>query len=695
MENKKQLAIKIEKLTVIILGITLFIFPLLVLSITTDAFTIPKQALLAIVALGGLILLGVKGALLGSVKLRRTPYDLPIVLFGLAAFLSAVFAVNRFDAFISYVPLLLIVVLFFVITNSVKKEKDILFLNGALIAGTVLLSAITLLSYLKLYPFPFAFAKVQTFTPFGSLFDQAIYIAIVLSLALFMAWPSIKKRSVDKNLAIYVVGGFALILGLAITLIAVFTIQKPTLLPYQVGFQTALAAISQDTGRILQGFLVGSGYGTFATDFTRFKPATINLNETIWNLTFLRSSSYMLELIATTGFLGISSFLFLAYKMLRTKPLFIPFVLLLVFALLLPYAFTSIFIFFVMLALFSAKQGLSEKGKHKFFDVELKLVTLKRGMFALSDPESKTESEYGNLMPYLFLIGVIAFSLLVGVPTARFMASDYLFQKSLVAASQNNGQETYRLQTNAINMFPQRDGYHRIFSQLNLNFANNLAQSVTPGSSPSAETQQTILQLIQQSINSGRNATTVSPQNSINWQNLSSIYRSLIGFGQNADNFSIVTNQQALVLDPNNPQQYISYGGIFYQLGQWDNAINQFTIAARLKPDFANAYFNLGHALEEKGDLELALVQYQRVRALVINDENMLIIIDADIKTVEDKIGAGTPAGDQPAGVNQPPLGVNQPPAQLPEQEPPVEIPEPEITEQPSPSPSVSPTPTP
>ena len=152
-------------------------------------------------------------------------------------------------------------------------------------------------------------------------------------------------------------------------------------------------------------------------------------------------------------------------------------------------------------------------------------------------------------------------------------------------------------------------------------------------------------------------ATTVSPQTAIDWQNLSSVYRSLIGFGQNADQFALATAQQALVLDPNNPQEYINYGGIFYQLQQWDNAIRQFQIAASLKPDFANAYYNLGHALEMKGDLQGALAQYQAVRNLVGTDKTSLAQIDNEIKAVQDKIGTaeGKSATTQGTAENQPP----------------------------------------
>ena len=93
-----------------------------------------------------------------------------------------------------------------------------------------------------------------------------------------MALPALKKRVVEKNKIIYVVGSFFILIGALITVIAVLTIQKPTILPYGTGFQTAFAAISQDTGRVVQGFLMGSGIGTFITDFTRFKPEAFNLN---------------------------------------------------------------------------------------------------------------------------------------------------------------------------------------------------------------------------------------------------------------------------------------------------------------------------------------------------------------------------------------------------------------------------------
>ncbi|HSX40940.1 MAG TPA: tetratricopeptide repeat protein, partial [Candidatus Saccharimonadales bacterium] len=281
--------------------------------------------------------------------------------------------------------------------------------------------------------------------------------------------------------------------------------------------------------------------------------------------------------------------------------------------------------------------------------------------------------------PVIFFITSILVTALVGFFATRYVLSDVSFQNSLLAAQQNNGLKTYQEQANSINTFPYRDAYYRIFSQTNLALANSLAASQPKNSSPSAQTQQNIYTLIQQSINAGRTATTLSPLTALNWQNLSSVYRNLIGFGQNADAFAVLTNQQAIGLDPNNPQEYVNLGGIYYQLGQWDNAINQFLIAIRLKNDYANAYYNLGHAYEQKGDLQNALAQYQTVRTLVASDANNLKQINAEIDSLQKKIGktAAENGGAQTGTGNQQPLEISTPSAQLPQQKTPVKIPSP------------------
>lgn len=724
MNNSKQEILSyLENVSLFLLGATLFAFPLLFTTLLTDTFSLPKQILLAVTTILSIIVLSIRMIIEGRVRLRTTPFDLPVLLFGLIVFVSAMLATNRYDALISFVPLFFTILLFLTITNIVRGQRAITFAVSSLLLGTTVATILSLLSFFKVYLLPFAYAKVQAFTPFGSILDQTIFLAIVMPMAGYLAWPVISplfsKKNNDLNvfgnnksetsitpLSIAASASFALlVVGLLISVYMLATIQKPLILPFVTGFQTALSAISQDTGRILQGFLLGSGYGTYINDFTRFKQAAYNTDPNLWSFTFFRSSSFVLELLATTGFLGFLSFIFIAYRIVREKSFFLPIVIALIAAFILPLSFILQTLLFITIGIFAVLRA--QHSPSRYADLEFYLVTLKHGLI-LAQPEGEraphdpVSTRYGKILPFAFVIAVLALVGYVGYLSTTYVLSDMTFQRSLIAASQNNAQQTYTLQAKAISEFPYRDTYHRTFSQTNLTIANALAANQPQNSSPSAEVQQQIVGLIQQAINYGRNAVSVSPQSALNWNSLSGTYRSLIGFGQNAEQFAVTTNQQALALDPSNPQQYISLGGVYYQLGLWDEAIRQFQLAANLKSDYANAYYNLGHAYESKADttsLRNALQAYQIVASLTASDKTSNDKVKAEIATLQKKIAgqdaqAATPQQDSASG-----LSVDQPATQLPDRDPKAEIPAPPktaltLTPTPSKAPSGTPVPT-
>lgn len=723
MERKNEVSLYLQNISLVLLGILFLALPLIFTTITTDAFIIPKQILLAAITGVSLFLFGAKMISDRKVILRRTPFDLPLILLVIFVFLSSLFALNRYDSLIAFVPFLLSILAYFVIVNLIKNESSILFLLSSLVVGGFLLSILTILSFFKVYILPFKFTQIQNFTPLGSLLDQALYLGAVLALTVFFVLRLAKTKNfqkVEKEEIAFGVGFVGILAGFILTVYQLVTLPSLNggllVLPFETGYQTAFAAISQDTGRITQGLLFGSGFGTYAVDFSKYKLPTFNLNQTLWSLTFFRSSSFVLEFLATAGILGIFSFFFLIWKTIKTNqwrekiqnnPVFIPLVLLFVTAFLLPFSSVIQTLLFLLLALFAAIQGinpnLQKEKSHNFFDIEFHFLAAKNSIIPFSTSPVvgeehkaavKEELPLTKFLPVSFFIVFTLFTGIIGYFVVRFVNSDITFQNSLVAASANNGLETYNNQVNAISMFPYRDVYYRVYSQTNLALANSLASSAKDGVNQNAQTQQTIYNLIQQAINAARQATAISPQSSINWQNLSSVYRSLIGFGQNAENFALVSAQQAVLLDPNNPQQYVNLGGIYYQLGQWDNAQRQFQVAINLKPDFANAYYNLGHALESKGDLQNALNQYNAVKTLIADNSDATKKITEEINSLQAKIGDAalnsTPVqneeSDNKNGLtnskaekssNQQPLKLSSPSEQLPEQNPQVKIPPP------------------
>jgi hypothetical protein len=715
MENKKETLSYIQDASMIVVGIFFLALPLVFASVTTDAFTLPKQILLTGFVFLGTILLCIRMFFEGKVRLQTTPFNLPLLILTIVMFVSAIVSLNRYDALIAFVPILFSILAFFIIINTIRSKQALFMAISGLVAGGVIVSIISVLAYFKIYIIPWADTHAQTFTPFGSMLDQAMYLALVLPLAGYIAYPllsgrtthsiaaeqaqdvldaALTRRSAPTKAILFGVAFIAIAAGLLVTVFMLITIQKPLILPFETGFQTAFASISQDSGRVLWSFLFGSGVGTYLTDFTRFKSPAYNLDPNLWSFTFFRSSSFILELLATTGFLGVASFLFLVFRVLKEKAYFLPIVLAIIAAFLLPFSFTIILTFFILLAIFAIIR--SHNDPNRYPHTEFYFVAFRQGLLAQHGHSTEVQSKYAAIVPLLFFGIFILFVGVLGFFTYQFVRSDIMFQQSLVAASQNDGRKTYDLQTQAINVFPYRDAYYRIFSQTNLALANSLAASQPQGSSPSAQVQQDILTLIQQSIASGRTAVNISPLSAMNWNNLSTIYRALIGFGENAEQFAVLTNQQAIALDPNNPQQYINFGGIYYQLGLWDDAARQFQIAINLKPDYANAYYNLGHTYENQNKLQEALQMYQTVQQLVANDPANLEQINKEIAALQTKIGQGTQQTNnnvQPSP-NQEDLGVNTPDAQLPERDPREEIQgPPPVT--PTPSRTTSPTPTP
>lgn len=698
MEKKKIISyLDIASLTVI--SAICFLLPGIFFTSSTDFFIIPKQ----ILVVGGTLLLlliwGTKSIVEKKVVLSANPLNLPVFAFGIVLLLSSILSRNKFDSLFATIPMLLAITLFFVITNLIKEKKSLNIVIASLLVGASVASLISTLYYFKVYLLPFTAIRSQYFNTFGSSIQQIAYtlpllVLVASSVLRKLHFPKFKidKEAIKKDY-FFVLEAFSTIIlstGLITILAQIITLpQKPIVLPYAYGLQTAFASISQDASRFLLSLFFGSGYGTFLSDFTRFRLPTFNLEQNIWNLSFSYSSSYFLELIATTGLVGGITFISILVMSIKNKagsknPIFVAVFLLFVLSFLLPFSFTVASLLLIVIALYVSSLFV-EKDKRVY---DISIVALKIGLFPFeTTPENGKKSEENVILPVVLMAIILGLCVFVSYYTFKFVVSDVKFANSLQAANANNAQLTYTLQTQAIQEFPYRSDYHRIFSQINLAIANSL---VSNNSNPNQQVQQNIVQLLQQSIGSARNAVTLSPITSANWQNLGGIYRNLINVGQNAEQFAIASINQAIALDPYNPQLYIQLGGIYYQLGQFEAAQTQFQTAVNLKKDFANAYYNLGHALESKGSLEEALSMYQIVKQLVKDNADNLRTIDAEIKTLEEKAGQNA----KPAAVvenptkNQPDLNVNTPETTIPPQKPPIKISPPPTTDSEASSPS-------
>jgi len=82
------------------------------------------------------------------------------------------------------------------------------------------------------------------------------------------------------------------------------------------------------------------------------------------------------------------------------------------------------------------------------------------------------------------------------------------------------------------------------------------------------------------------------------------------------------TKQEATQLNPKDAEAYYSRGNNYYNKGEYDKAIINYSQAIQINPKFDNAYYNRGYAYKQKGDYDKARTNFQQ--AISINPNHAL-----------------------------------------------------------------------
>jgi tetratricopeptide (TPR) repeat protein len=230
----------------------------------------------------------------------------------------------------------------------------------------------------------------------------------------------------------------------------------------------------------------------------------------------------------------------------------------------------------------------------------------------------------------LFPIVIFILFLIAAVPviykTYNVTLADYDHRLALSQANKN-GTLTYQYLQKAEAINPEVDLYRVDMAQTNFALANALAiqkgpSKANPQGTLTDQDKKTIQTLLSQAINEGRVAVTLSPRSARNWEVLGSVYRNITGVAQNALAFSLDAYGKAIQLDPLNPALRVSVGGVYYSVKRYDLAARFFSDATNLKPDYANAYYNLSIAYRDGGDLTNATTVAQQLVTLLQANPN-------------------------------------------------------------------------
>ncbi|MCK5044444.1 tetratricopeptide repeat protein [Candidatus Parcubacteria bacterium] len=418
------------------------------------------------------------------------------------------------------------------------------------------------------------------------------WLVLLITLLLFVGF-AISKRIFKKNVNRLLLPIFLVIIAAVFAIIPqrVINLDLPQEQVLSQG-ESSHIAWGAATDSIKTGFL-GSGIGTFSYDFSKYRSQEFNQNQ-LWQIRFDRPASHILEILATTGFLGLLSYLilivsfvavslrFLQLKNAGQAPLFLAFLALLI-SHLVYYQNTALALaFWLILAL--AVAGWTDKNSEKRFSFadfpELSLV----------------------LSTLLIIISLVFGALYFFA--GKFYIADKMYIKNVQAESR--AAQIDKLEE-IVNLNPYRIQYRVVLARLYLSEVKE-----AEGISTSEEGLALIQTNVGKAIEQAKTASEISPNRVIVWETLGMLYRDIQSIAPNALEWSLKSFEKAIELEPNNPVLYTELG----KLMESEEARAKFAKALELKPDYVDALMQAAFSYEKEGDIEAAIKEMEKITAV-------------------------------------------------------------------------------
>ncbi len=695
-----------------------FLVPIFFLPLTTEFFEMNKLTLIILCTIILAILWAVRLMTGQKLELVKSIIDFPLVIFTAIYALATVFSINKTVSifgsqgrWLGLFSTLVFIIYYYIATPLYRNPKSIKKALYAFIAGSGISTLVSLLAYFNIFVSSAPYAKLQNFSFYGSTVQTAMFAAltIVMSLVLiaYEKNPIMKMGLVGITIlnilfvaltsalvawVVLIIGILGMvfyvdlskifkegvyylaILGTTAAIAIVFLVPATRNVLVNPNFPKELGLPARESWVVasstIQNFpLLATGPSTFQTNFTRFRPITLNATD-FWNVRFDVPFNEVFNVIATLGILGLLASIFLGSRIMKlanqtkftdnqeglTEVLSLSLV-----AMLGSFIFTyanvaSVFVLFTLLSLLVAA--------HTSVDERSKVAQVNTiGPRDIQAVASLGESSAINKEYSKFIFGGVIILAVIygGYLWSRTYMGEFYMRKAVLALVSNDGAGTYENQRKAIRVNPTRDSYYNSFAQTDLALANNLAgkEDLTDAE------KQTIQSLISEAIATTRVTTeALNPLSAANWETRALVYRSIVNVADNATEWAVGAYNTAIQLDPTNPRLRLDLGGMYYAMGDYVSAANQFRQAFALKGDYANAYYNFGQAMLQLNDLQSAKQAFEITKTLVPADSEDIKILDKDLESVNGKIKAAGVPGEAKPTVEQISATQNEEPEQ-------------------------------
>ena len=649
----------------------IFLIPIFFLPFTSDALDFNKQALLILLVFVSFFSLLVKFLIVGKIELKKGKMNLVAGILFLVYLLAMIFSIYFRGSFWgipgqvteSITTVIGLFIFYFLIVNTFS-EKNVITSLTVLFFSALIAELLGVFQLFSLFIIPLDFTKSVSFNTIGSVGSLGFFAAILLPLSIVLIiitkkwWKILFAIEIVLSTLILIlvnysiiwwvlVAGVVLILILGVlkrnlfdgrwmvlpmfflTISLIFLFFSP-LSSLQISQKANEVFLSQDAGwniatqALKQNPLLGSGLGTFAYDFSKFKNTSFSASS-LWSYTFNKSSSKFLTVLTTTGVLGI-----LALLVFIILPIFygIKFIVVQkstasanseagmrnILLLGLSVALIEMFIAFIF---YNSNLTLDFI---LFFVIALlvNLIHTKKKEYVLT-PSSVFTLTITLSFVVFFILGLI-FMILIG---QRYTA-EVNYYNGLVSYS--GGQKTEGLKDieTAVNLNPKSDLYFRQLSQI---YLLNLQDEISnTKSAPTDQQKKDVQAYVSNSINAGKIATDLNPKDVANWSSRGYVYQNLFGISQDASKWAISSYDSALKLDPNNPYLFLQEGNVYFAeslsatadqknqlLGQ---AQTQLEKSINLNPNYSDALYSLGLAYDAQGQKDKAVASFVKLQQL-------------------------------------------------------------------------------
>lgn len=591
------------------------------------------------------------------------------------------------------------VALYFVVINNIRTMKALGRVLHGLVLGGFFAALFALLQGLGVFILPFDFAKTTSFNTVGTVASLGVYLAFIvtfagglllaghgapadagkkkavlalamkvavvltavislfliaaidfwpvtvtllLSSAILIAFAFVHAKSV-KN-----IGGVLLPIAALVVSVLLLGFRFPVSLGYPAEVMPSMKASADIAMKSLrENPYFGSGPGTFIFDYAKHRAAEVNATP-FWNIRFDRGATRFLTSLATTGLLGTLSWLMVAAfllvsaarKLVKTDEetwhvligVFAAWTLLVAARFTYSSTITLEFLFWLtmgLLVVVHRREFLSVKFENSpraamsvSFVFILTLVFALSGLF-VEGQRYAAEIAYAKAIREDRTGGDV----------------DKVLQSLASAADLNKSNDVYRrnlalaLLVKADREFAKEVALEKEKDEKDEDYKARLATA-------QQEKVRQISQLTAAAVNTAKATTEINDQNVANWSVLGSIYQSLMGVTDGADEWAVKSYETAIELEPSNPALHTELGKVYmYQSDVarqgtdtkdeeakktaqtktddlLSKAVDAFNKAVELKSDYAPARYNLSLALDRQGKLKDAISRMEEVVTL-------------------------------------------------------------------------------